>query len=173
MHLIADEIKQGTLETLLTSPVRDIELILGKWLGAVLFTLTILSLTLIYPLILNRIISPGIDIGLLVSQYLGLILELVCMMAIGVFSSSLVRNQIASFFITLFIILFLMMLTYSSAFATNPNWFIQTLDYLSFGNHYSSFTSGIIQLKDVVYYISITAFALFLGTMSVETRRMR
>src|SRR6266496_6549789 len=74
MRLLADEARMGTLELLLTAPVRDFELVAGKWLGAFLFMLTILAITLVYPLILNSLVTPGIDQQLAISSYLGLML---------------------------------------------------------------------------------------------------
>ncbi len=173
MRLIADELKQGTMETLLTAPVRDAELVVGKWLGAVLFSLTIVAMTLIFPIILNKLVDPGIDQGIMISEYLGIILILSALMAIGVFASSLFQNQIAAFFVTIAILLLLWMIGFPASLTTNTSWVSELMTYLDMSSHYTSFSSGIIQLKDVVYYISVTAFALFLGTMSVETRRMR
>lgn len=173
MRVIADELKQGTMETLLTAPVRDLELVVGKWLGAVLFGLAILALTLVYPIILNSIVDPGIDQGLMIAQYLGLFLLLCSFMAIGVFASSLFQNQIAAFFLTIAILLLLWMIGFPASIGTSTTWFTQFLSYMDMNEHYTSFSSGIIQLKDVVYYLSVTVFALFLGTMSVESRRLR
>jgi ABC-2 type transport system permease protein len=173
MRLIADELKQGTMETLLTAPVRDSELVIGKWLGALLFSLTVVAMTLIFPIILNKIVDPGIDQGLMVADYLGIILILSALMAIGVFASSLFQNQIAAFFVTIAILLLLWMIGFPASLSTNSNWVSQTLSYMDMSSHYTSFSTGVIQLKDVVYYLSVTVFALFLGTMSVETRRLR
>ncbi len=173
MRVIADELKQGTMETLLTAPIRDSELVIGKWLGAMLFGLTIVALTLVYPLILNSIVDPGIDQGLMVSQYLGIILLLSSFMAIGVFASSLFQNQIAAFFITIAILLIVWMLGFPASLSTSPTTFTNILDYLDMSGHFESFSTGVVVLKDVVYFISVTVFALFLGTMSVEARRLR
>src|SRR5215212_12179536 len=74
MRLISDEARMGTLELLLTAPIRDFELVIGKWLGGFLFFLTVLAVTLVYPLILNSLVSPGIDQQLVMSSYLGVIL---------------------------------------------------------------------------------------------------
>jgi ABC-2 type transport system permease protein len=173
MRVIADELKQGTMETLLTAPIRDGELVIGKWLGAVLFALTILAFTLIYPLILNSIISPGIDQGLMISQYIGLILLISTFLAIGVFVSSLFQNQIAAFFVTLAVLLIFWMISYPAQMATTQTLGTQIITYLDLSKHFSNFFAGTIYLKDIIYYISMTVLALFLGTLSVESRRWR
>ena len=89
MRLLAAEQSSGTIELLLTAPVREWELILGKWLGSFLFLCSLFLVTLLYPIILNRMVSPGIDQGLLVSGYLGLILIAASLTAIGVAISSM------------------------------------------------------------------------------------
>jgi ABC-2 type transport system permease protein len=174
MRTIAEEQKQGTMETILTAPVRDAELVIGKWLGAVLFGLTIIAMTLIFPLILNSIIKPGIDQGLMIAEYLGVILLLCSITAIGVFASSLFSNQIAAFFTTIGILLLLWMISSPAQLATTSSTGIEILKYLDMSQHYyNSFANGVVQLNDIVYYISLTVFSLFLGTMSVESRRWR
>ncbi len=173
MRSIADESKSGTLELLLTAPLRDWELITGKWLGGVLFVLTIIAVTWIYPVALNQIVKPGIDQGLLVSGYLGLILLVSCYIAIGVAISSLFNNPIASFFATLGILLLFWMLSYpvqAMGAATGG----ELLKYLDLSEHfYNSFYQGVIELKDIVYYISVILVALLIGKTSIETRRWR
>jgi ABC-2 type transport system permease protein len=84
MRLLADEQRMGTMELLLTSPVRDWELVVGKWLGSLGFATALLSLTWIYPLIMDRLTDPGIDQGVLLSTYLGLIALFAAMLAVGI-----------------------------------------------------------------------------------------
>jgi ABC-2 type transport system permease protein len=172
MRLLAEEHRMGTIELLLTAPLRDFELILGKWLGGFLFVLTLIGITLIYPIILNKMVSPGIDQGPLMSGYLGLILVASAMVAIGVTISSLFNNQIAAFFATLvvFLALWLISAPIQAAGGTGG----ELLKYLDFSEHfYNTFYVGIIDLKDIVYYLSVTALALYLGSLVVEIRRWR
>src|SRR3990172_8900115 len=96
----------GTLELLLTAPLRDFELIAGKWLGAFLFILTILAMTLVYPIILNNLVDPGIDQQLMMSSYLGVILVAAAFLALGGGVSALFTNQVAAFFVTLIVFVF-------------------------------------------------------------------
>jgi ABC-2 type transport system permease protein len=171
MRTIADEQKTGTLELLLTAPVRDWEVIIGKWLGGMFFILIILAITWIYPIILNKMVDPGIDQGLMVTGYLGMVLMLSAFLSIGIATSSLFSNQIASFFATLGILLVLWMISYPASVMGSAG---DLLKYLDISEHFfPSFFRGIIELKDVVYYVSVTAFALFLGSINIETRRWR
>ncbi|BAJ63892.1 MULTISPECIES: ABC transporter permease subunit [Anaerolinea] len=172
MRTLPEEQRTGTLELLLTAPVRDWELVIGKWLGAMGFILTILLVTWVYPIILNRLVDPGIDQGILVSGYLGLVLMVAAFSAIGVAVGSLFSNQIAAFFTTLGVLLVLWMIGYPSMAggSLGPS----LLAYLDISEHfYPTFYRGIIDLKDIVYFISVIALALFLGSISVESRRWR
>src|SRR5664279_5358165 len=94
MRLVADENRMGTIELLLTAPVRDWELIVGKWLGGFFYMLTLIAVTLIFPLILNSMETPGIDQKVMMSAYLGIILLSATFIALGVGASSLFTNQI-------------------------------------------------------------------------------
>lgn len=173
MRTLADEQKSGTLEILLTSPVRDWEVVLGKWLGGVLFLTTILLATWFYPIILNALVKPGIDQGVMMTGYLGLFLLVSAFLAIGVMASSFFSNQIAAFFVSFVILLTLWLIGYPAQAMTNST-IGDILRYLDITGHfYNSFYAGIIDLKDVVYLVSITVVALFLGSVSVETRRWR
>jgi ABC-2 type transport system permease protein len=171
MRSIAEEMRMGTMELLMTAPVKDWELIIGKWLSAFLFMLSLLAITLIFPLVLNFLIRPGIDQGLLAAGYLGLILMVSSMIAIGVFISSLFNNQLVAFFISLIVIL---ALWFASQFASNAAGLgNQLLTYLDYPGHFNNFYQGIISLGDIVYFLSLTSLALLLGTVSIEIRRWR
>jgi ABC-2 type transport system permease protein len=172
MRLLAAEQSSGTIELLLTAPVQDWELVLGKWLGSFLFMCTLFLVTLLYPIILNRLITPGIDQGLLVSGYLGIILMGAALSAIGVAISSMFKNQNAAFFATLgiFLLLWLIGVPAEASGSLGSN----VLRYLDFRSHYfSTLFRGVIDLSDVIYYLSLTVLSLFLGSVSVETRRWR
>jgi ABC-2 type transport system permease protein len=174
MRSLAEEQKNGTLEILLTSPVRDWEVVIGKWLGGVLFILLLLLVTWFFPLVLNKLVQPGIDQGLLVANYLGLFLMSACFLAIGVMTSSLFSNQIAAFFASLGILMILWMISLPAQAAGAGSAGSSLLQYLDLSEHfYSTFYRGIVEVKDIVYFLSVTALALFLGSVSVETRRWR
>ena len=170
MHLLAEEQRMGTIELMLTAPVKDWELVVGKWLGAFLFLVTIIAVTLIYPLILNSLVSPGIDQGRLIAGYLGVILFSSTILAIGVAISSFFSNQVAAFFVTLGVLLVLWIISAPSA-ATGGT---PLLTYLDLRSHfYDTFYVGVIDIRDVVYHVSVTALFLFLGSAIVEMRRWR
>ena len=172
MLLIAEEQRMGTIELLLTAPLRDYELIIGKWLGGFLFMLTLIAVTWVYPIILNFLVDPGIDQGPLLTGYLGLVLISASLVAIGVAVSSFFSNQIAAFFATIgiFLLLWLVGLPNQAIGAFGSEF----LRYIDFSEHfYSTLFRGIIDLRDIVYYVSLTALALFIGSVAVETRRWR
>ncbi|MCZ7553214.1 MAG: ABC transporter permease [Anaerolineales bacterium] len=172
-RLLAEERRLGTIELLLTAPVRDSELVVGKWLGSFLLMFTIIAITLVYPLLLNQLVKPGIDQGPLLSGYLGLILLSASMIAVGVFISSLFSNQIAAFVTTLGVLIFLWWVLSPIAQVTGPlGSHSDLVNYLDYSGHFfDTLMRGIIDLKDVVFYLSVTALALFFGTMSIEIRR--
>jgi ABC-2 type transport system permease protein len=170
MRLIAAEQGEGTIELLLTAPVRDWELVLGKWLGGFLFMVTLLAVTLIYPFILHQLVDPGIDQGVLIANYLGLTLMAASLIAVGVAMSSLFKNQTAAFFATLGVMLLLWLIGISAQAAGSLG--SRVLMYLDFRSHfYDTLYRGVIDLSDVVYYLSLTSLALLLGSVFVEVRR--
>lgn len=172
MHLLSDEAESGTLELLLTAPVRDAELVIGKWLGAMLFMLTLLGLTIIYPLILQNLVSPGIDQKMMISAYLGVILVVATLLAIGVGVSASFKNRFAAMGVTFVIFFFLwFMVAIPANYIPNGG---DVLRYLSLPSHFSdTMNRGSIELGDIVYFVSLTALGLFIGTRAVEMRRWR
>jgi ABC-2 type transport system permease protein len=173
MRLISDEARMGTLELLLTAPIRDFELVAGKWLGGFLFILTILAVTLVYPLILNGLVSPGIDQQLVMSSYLGVILVAASFLALGVGISAIFTNQVAAFFVTLSVFVFLWWLIGFPAQVLQGT-ASEVFRYLDMKTHfYDALNVGSIKLADLIYFFSLIALGLFVGTTAVETRRWR
>lgn len=172
MRLISDEARMGTLELMLTAPVRDFELVAGKWLGAYLFILTLAAVTLIFPIILDNYVEPGIDLKLLLSAYLGVILVSAALLALGVGISALFTNQFAAFFTTLGLYFFLwFMIGIPAEVLTTGD---EVFKYLSLSAHFSdTMNRGTINPGDIVYYLSLTALGLFIGTTAIEIRRWR
>lgn len=172
MRLISDEARMGTLELLLTAPIKDFELVTGKWLGALLYILTLIAITLIFPIILNNFIEPGLDIKLLLSSYLGVILMSAALISLGVGISAIFSNQFAAFFVTFALFFFLWILVGIPSFFMESGG--EVFRYLTFGNHFfDSMNRGTINLGDIVYFLSLTALGLFVGTSAVEIRRWR
>jgi ABC-2 type transport system permease protein len=173
MRLLSEEQRLGTLELLLTAPVRDWELVVGKWLGAFLFVLSIVAVTFVYPVVLNMLVEPGIDQGPIVSSYLGVLLVSAAFLGIGVAISSLFSNQVVSFIAT-FIVLIIFWWLLSIFTQVGGEGSGEVLRYLDLSSHfYNRMMAGVIELSNVVYMVSLTALALFLGSVSVEMRRWR
>ncbi len=171
MRLLAEEQRMGTIELLLTAPVRDWEVVVGKWLGSLLFMGVMLAFTWIYPLILNRMTSPGIDQGVLVSAYLGLILLVATMLAIGVMVSALFKNPVAAFFAALALLLALWIV---GSLGSGAGVGSQVASNLSLVDHYyNNLYRGIVTTPDVLYFVSLTILTLVLGSQVVESRRWR
>ncbi len=172
MRLISDETRMGTMELLMTAPLRDAELVIGKWLGGFLFILSIIAVSLVFPIVLNNLVLPGIDLRIMLTAYLGVILISAAFLGIGVGISALFSNQIAAFFVTLIAFVFLWWLVGFPASIVPAGGDIFT--YLDMKSHfYNTLSVGVIQLGDLVYYISITALGLFVGTTAIEIRRWR
>lgn len=169
MRLLAEEQRSGTIELLLTSPVRDIEVVLGKFLASVALLIVMLGFTLYYVLLLTRFGSP--DPGPIVSGYLGMILAGAAFLSIGLLASSLTANQVVAAFLTIAILLVLWVLeALSSIFSSSAS---NVLTYLSLSKHLTDFPKGVIDTKDVVYFLTLIASCLFLAIRSLETRRWR
>jgi ABC-2 type transport system permease protein len=172
MRLIADEIRMGTMELLLTAPLRDHELVIGKWLGAFLFILVLIAITLIFPLILNGLVKPGIDQKLMMSGYLGVIFVAAALLALGVGISAVFSNQIAAFFTTMALFIVLWWLISAPAGLLQQNG--QVFTYLSISSQfYDNFNRGAISLSSILYFLSLTSLGLFIGSTAVEIRRWR
>ena len=171
MRLLADEQRMGTLELLLTAPVRDWELVVGKWLGSFGFLAVVLLVTWIYPIILHSMADPGIDQGILVSAYLGLLLLTSTMLAIGVFISALFENPLAAFFTTMAALLALWIV---GNFGSGSGLLANVTGYLGLLDHYyDNLYRGVLHLTDVVYFVSLSSLALFLAAQAVQARRWR
>ena len=172
MRLLADEQRMGTLELMLTAPVRDWELVIGKWLSSLLFILTIVGITLIFPFIINAFVTPGIDQQVMLSGYLGIILLASFSLAIGVGFSSLFNNQFAALFVSLAVLLLLLwwLIGVPAQLLSSSG---EIFTFLDIKSHYFPFTEGIINLSDIVYFLSGTVLGLFIGSAAIETRRWR
>jgi ABC-2 type transport system permease protein len=167
MRLLAEEQRSGTIELLLTAPVRDWEVVAGKYLASLTLFLTMVALTLYYPLILMTFGNP--DMGVLAASYIGVILLGGSFLSLGLLASSLSQNQVVAAMISFGLILCLWLIGFLGAIFTGSGAAI--IDYISIVAHYGDFMKGIVSSKDVIYYLSIIGGALFLATRSLETRR--
>jgi ABC-2 type transport system permease protein len=169
MRLFAEEKRSGTIELLTTSPVRDIEVILGKWLAAMAMYVCMLLFTALNFVFLFHCGNP--DWRPLAIGYLGLLLQAGCLLAIGTFISTLTRNQIIAGAATFGVCLMLWIFEWVAGFDTS--FWAKLLSYLSVTVHFDSFARGVIELKDAVYYATLIFIGLFLTSRSLESLRWR
>src|SRR6516225_1827603 len=169
MRLFAEEKRSGTIELLLTSPVTDLQIILGKWLGAMLLYLCVLGMSMINIALLFAWGRP--DIKPVLVAYLGLILQGGCLLAIGVLISTMTRNQIIAGGVTFFVCLLLWLLSWFTAFDTSGA--AKVVNYLSIVTHFENFSKGVLESKDVIFYLSMIFFSLFLTSRAMESLRWR
>ncbi len=169
MRLLAEEQKLGTLELLLTSPVSDWEVVLGKYIASLLILLAILSVTFYYALLLYVFGSP--DTGPVLSGYLGLILYGAAALAIGLLGSSLSSNQIVAAVVGIAILL---MLSFVNRIGDLVSGIAeQIVNGMSMTERIADFSRGVIDTSSVVYFLSLAAVFIFLTIRSLETRRWR
>ncbi len=169
MRLLADEQRMGTLEVLMTAPVRDWEVVVGKFLAALGLFGVMLLFTLSYPFLIWRF-GGSPDPGPIISGYLGLLLIAGAMLAIGTLTSTMTSNQMVAAVLCFGILLMLWLVDAASRVAPS---LAGLLTELSLRERYLDFARGAINLEDVVYYLSLVAGALFIATRVLESRRYR
>ncbi len=169
MRLIAEEQRTGTFELMLTAPVRDVEFVVGKFLAGLGLIVSMLVLTVLYPLLLALYGNP--DRGGIIGGYVGTILLAATTVAVGVFTSSLTANQIVAAVLSFAILLVLWVIDGVGSIVGGPIGEVTT--YLAVWTHFTDMTRGIIDTKDVIYFLSVTAGGLFLTIRSIESRRWR
>ena len=168
MRLMAEEQKLGTVELLLTSPVRDWEVVLGKFLASLTFFVVTLSLTLYYVVLLYAFGSP--DPGPVWSGYLGLILYGATALSVGLLASSLTNNQIVALVVGFGILLILSLIDLASG-QVDGVW-ETVLSQIGLTSHLDDFSRGVVDTNNIIYYLSVTAVFLFLTVRAVETQTL-
>ncbi len=169
MRTYAEEKRSGTIELLLTSPITDIQIIVGKFLGAMTLFGTMLGVTAVYIGVLFAFGTP--EWKPIVTAYLGLLLMGGCFVSVGLLISSLTKNQIVAGMITFAVFLLLWVIDWIGSFA-GPT-VEQVVTYLSITQHFDDFAKGVIDTKHIVYYVSFITFGLFLTAKSVDSERWR
>ena len=169
MRTYSEEKRSGTIELLLTSPLTDFQIIMGKFLGALALWVIMLLVSMIHLAILFVYSRPALRP--LASAYLGLLLLGGCFISVGLFISSLTKNQIVAGMTTFAVFLFLWVITWIGSFS-GPT-IDQLVNYLSIINHYDDFGKGVIDTTHVIYYVSFITFGLFLTAKSVDSERWR
>src|SRR6202022_4308669 len=169
MRTYSEEKRSGTIELLLTSPLTDFEIIMGKFLGALTLYALMLSVTLIHLAILFIYGRP--EWKPILTAYLGLLLLGGCFLATGLFISSLTKIQIVAGMLTFAVFLFLWVITWMGSFS-GPT-IDKLTNYLSIIDHFDDFGKGVIDTTPVIYYVSFIIFGLFLTAKSVDSERWR
>jgi ABC-2 type transport system permease protein len=169
MRLFAEEKKQGTIELLLTYPVRDLAVVLAKFAACLAVYTLMLALTALYPVLLVIYAQP--ELGPILAGYVGLFLLGAAFIALGSLASSLTENQIVAAAISFGLLLIFWVIGWSSQFASGD--LGRLISRLSLLDRFDSFPKGVIDTKDVVYYLSFMVFCLFLTLRSLESHRWR
>jgi ABC-2 type transport system permease protein len=169
MRLFAEERRSGTIELLLTYPIRDGAVLLGKYLAALAMYGVMLLFTLVYPAVV--LYFARVEWGVLAAGYLGLLLMGATFLAVGIFASSLTENQIVASIITFGILLIFWVIGWSADYAGGP--WGRVLSHISLLEHFDSFAKGVLDTKDILYYVNFTIVALFLTLRSLEARRWK
>ena len=169
MRLFAEEKRSGTIELLMTSPIRDAEILLGKWFAALTMFATVLAISAINLGFLFAYGKP--DWQPILIGYLGLLLQGGALLAIGTLISTMTKNQIVAGGATFTVCLLLWILDWVSSYETAV--WAKVLSYLSVVTHYEPFSKGVLDSRDVIFYLSVIFLGLFLTARSMESARWR
>ncbi len=173
MRSFAEENKSGTIELLLTRPLSDFQIIFAKYIAGVILALFSLVPTLVYFISVYFLASPtgNVDIGGIIGSYFGLIFLCSAFVSIGVFASSLSNNQIISFILAVIISFFFHAGFDSLSTLTTSGFFPTLLSQIGINSHYTSMSRGVIDTRDMIYFITLTAFFLLLTRFIIEKRK--
>jgi len=170
MRTLSEEFRSGTIETLMTAPLRDFELILGKFCGAVLFYCAMLAPTLLYVVM---VVSFGdADVGPIVSGYIGLVLLGGLYIAVGVLASSTTRNQVIAAVLAFLVLSAFTFLLWGVAMQVTGVWQV-VLRRVNLYERFTDFSRGLMNIEHIVFFVSCMGFVLFLAVKVLESRRWR
>lgn len=175
MALVAEERRSGTLEMLITLPVKDSDVVVGKYLGALGLVLTLLAAMLVYPI--TMFYAPwhlgNLDWGPVRSAFLGLVLFSAASVAIGLLISALTKSQAVAFFLTFFVLVILWMMGEFTDYVGQEisQGMANVMSYVSFNSRLQGFIRGLVDTRDIVYFVSITLLALVFAFRALERRK--
>jgi ABC-2 type transport system permease protein len=169
MRLLAEERGSGSIELLITLPVRDSEVVVGKFLAAVGLLLSMLVFTLAYAFTVRYF--GHMDWGAVVGGYVGLILMASAYLSIGIAASAFTKNQITAFIAAFFVCFFFW--AFDKTLAFMPDKLAPLIQFISFGSHFQSIERGVLDSRDILYYASFIALSLLISVQSLESRRWR
>ena len=159
------------MEVLMTLPLKDYEAVLGKFLASFVFLIIALALT--FPLVLTLYALGEPDTGTVIGGYLGAFLMGGAYLAIGLFISSLTKNQIVAFIISIVTCFAFLIVGEDVAIMSAPSTVVPLFTYLGLGAHFESISRGVIDSRDLIYYFSVIGFFLFLNTLALESRKWK
>ena len=169
MRLWAEEKKVGTMELLMTLPVTDTEAVLGKFLASFAFLVVSLALSFVLPVVVALLGDP--DSGQIAGGYLGAVLIGGAYLAIGLFISSLTENQIVAFIVSVVAIFGLFILGEDFVLFGAPDRLVPVLSFLGLGGHFDSVSRGVVDSRDILYYLSVIGFFLYLNVKAIGARK--
>jgi len=169
MRLLSEEFRSGTIETLITAPISDVEIVLGKFLGAFIFYLVLLAALLLYPILLS--LYGPVDGQLLACNYLGLLLCGALFISVGLFFSAWTRHQIVAVILSLALLTLMTFASSGLAQVVDAGWFRTVLQHVSVRTHFFDFVRGMVDMNHVVFFISTTCLFLFLTVKRLEMWR--
>ena len=173
MRLWSEEKRTGTIELILTLPASLFQLVLGKFLAAWIFIAIALLLT--FPIVLTTLFLGNPDLGAIASGYIGSLFLAGAYLSVGCMTSSFTRNQVISFILSVVICIFLVLAGWAPVIniisGWAPQWLIETVEGFSFMTHFSSMERGVIDIKDVSYFVSVIFFMLYINGVALHIRR--
>lgn len=169
MRLLAEEKKTGTIELLLTFPINDVDVVLGKYLACLVVLLTMVLLTVTYPILLVTLGEP--EVVPIATGYLGLVLIGAAAISLGIFTSSMTENQIVAASMSFGMLFFFWLISFSVPLVSGG--LGQLFSYISINEHIASMSKGVVDSTDIIYYLCFIVLFLFLTLRSLETKRWR
>ena len=170
MRVLSEEFSSGTIEALMTAPVTDVEVVLGKFFGVFVFYISLLVTTLVHVILLLRF--GGSDVPAMMYGYFGMLLLGALYVSVGVFASSLTKHQLLAAILGMGFLSIFSLMVDALAAAKGGLWRV-VLSYVNVLHHFEDFSKGIFDTKAIVFFISGTAFFLFLAVKTLESRRWR
>jgi ABC-2 type transport system permease protein len=170
MGLLSKEKNSGTIELLTTFPIKEKDIVLGKFWASLLLIAIGLVFTLVH-FITITILGKNVDFGAIFCGYIGMLLLGAVYSSIGLFSSSLTDNQIVAFIISFFIILFLFLIKYSLIFI--PDWSVGIFQFISVGYHLDNLSRGVLDTRNIIYFLSLIFLFLRLSIVILEARKWK
>ena len=169
MGLLSEEKRSGTIEILTTMPVKDYEIVLGKYFATIILIAITIALTFPYPLTVSLL--GDMDEGAVLGQYIGLLFMGLVYAAIGIFASGLSKNQVVAFIVSFVIIFILYMMGQALIFV--PSGMARVLEYISIDYHFGNIARGVIDLRDIIYYLTLIGLGLLFADITLESRKWR